>query len=74
MNRIFIEIENCCDCPYSYIERIWTPDPFEQEEGVYCSKIKDENSYNGKHKIIILNDWDNLREKIQIPNWCPLLN
>jgi hypothetical protein len=75
MNKVTFthEIDNCCDCPYSYNESIYTPDSFEHEIGIYCSKIKDEKSYSiKKHKLIVADEWD-LREYSQIPDWCPLL-
>ena len=53
MNKIKVnfEIDNCCDCPNHYTEKIYTPDSFEHEEGVYCSKVNDKDSYNKKHKL-----------------------
>ena len=53
MNKVTFEIDNCCDCPHSYTEMIYTPDPFEHEEGIYCSKVEDKNSYNKKNKLTI---------------------
>lgn len=73
MNKVCFEIENCCDCPNHYIEKIDTPDPFEHEEGVYCSKVDDKNSYNKCHKLVVADDW-NVKKWSQIPDWCPLLN
>lgn len=72
MNEVCFKINNCYDCPYSYIEKIYTPDPFDHEEGIYCSKVEDENSCNKKHKLIVSDDWD-IRRWSQIPDWCPLL-
>lgn len=72
MNIISFGIDNCCDCPYSYTENIYTPDSFEHEEGIYCSKVDDTNSYNKKNKLIVADDWD-IRKWSQIPDWCPLL-
>jgi len=69
---IKIELENCCDCPHHYIEKIYTPDPFEHEEGCYCAKVEDKNSYNKRHKLVVADDWD-IRKWSEIPNWCPLL-
>lgn len=72
MNEVYFKINNCYDCPYSYIEKIYTPDPFDHEEGIYCSKVEDKNSCNKKHKLIVSDDWD-IRRWSQIPDWCPLL-
>ena len=72
MNIISFGIDNCCDCPYSYTENIYTPDSFEHEEGIYCSKVDDTNSYNKKNKLIVADDWD-IRKWSQIHDWCPLL-
>lgn len=71
MNKVCFEIDNCCDCPHHYTEKIYTPDPWEHEEGVYCSKVKDTNSYNKKHKLVVTDDWD-VKRWSQIPDWCPL--
>ncbi len=51
-------IDNCCDCPYSYTEQIYTPDSFEHEMGVYCSKTPDKDSYNREHKLVAADDWN----------------
>ena len=74
MNKVQFnfEIDNCCDCQNHYTEKIYTPDSFEHEEGVYCSKVNDEDSYNKKHKLVVADEW-NVREWSQIPDWCPLL-
>lgn len=75
MNKVCFCIENCCDCPNSYTQRIWTADSFEHEEGIYCSKIEDMSrdgfGKNGKHKMITFDDWD-IRKYATIPDWCPL--
>lgn len=71
MNKVCFEIDNCCDCPHHYKERIYTPDSFEHVTGVYCSKVIDMNSYNKKHKLVIADDFD-VRKWSQIPDWCPL--
>ena len=73
MNKVCLEITNCCDCPYHYIERIYTPDPFECESGVFCSKSEDKRSCNKKHKLVVADDGD-LRLWSQIPDWCPIKN
>ena len=72
MNKVCLEITNCCDCPNHYTERIYTPDPFEQEVGVYCSKVEDSDSYNKKHKLVVADDKD-IRALADVPDWCPLL-
>lgn len=72
MNKVYFEIDNCCKCPYSYQERIYTPDSFEHETGVYCSKTEDKKSYNRLHKLVAEDDWD-VEKYANIPNWCPLL-
>ena len=71
MNKVTFEIDNCCDCPNSYQERVYTPDPFELETGCYCSKVEDKHSYNKKHKLVAADE--DVREWAQIPDWCPLL-
>lgn len=70
-NRVSFSINNCCDCPFSHEERVYTPDPFEHEFGVYCTKVPDSSSYNGKYKLVVADE--DVREWAKIPNWCPLL-
>lgn len=72
-NKVCFEIDNCCDCPNHYKEKIYTPDPWEHETGVYCSKVEDKNSYNKQHKLIVADEWD-VKKWSQIPDWCPLLS
>jgi len=72
MNKVCFDIDNCCDCPNHYKERIYTADSWEHEEGVYCSKVEDKNSNNKQHKLVVSDDW-NVRKWSQIPDWCPLL-
>lgn len=71
-NKIRFEIDNCRDCRYHYKEHIYTPDPWEHETGLYCSKVEDGSSYNKKHKLVAADDWD-VEKYSQIPDWCPLL-
>ena len=71
---ICIEIDNCCDCPYSHTERILTPDSWEHEEGIFCSKMKADRKYNGVNtddRLIVSDGW-NLRKWASIPDWCPM--
>lgn len=72
MNKVYFEIGNCCKCPYSYKERVHTPDWFEMEIGCYCSKVPDDNSENGKHKLVVADE--NVEKWAYIPDWCPLLS
>lgn len=74
-NKIVQVIENCCDCGNSYTEHIYTPDPFDHEEGLFCGKMYTGKLYPGTqalHKLICADDWD-LRKYVDIPDWCPLL-
>ena len=71
MNKVCFYIENCCDCPYSYIEDILGADSFDHDKAVYCSKVEDRNSYNKEHRMIAADDWD-VRKYCQIPDWCPI--
>ena len=71
-NKVCFEIDNCRDCRYHYKEHIYTPDPWEHETGLYCSKVEDKKSYNGKHKLVAADDWD-VEKYSQIPDWCPRL-
>lgn len=73
--KILITIDNCCDCPNSHEEHIYTPDPFEHETGLYCRLIKETNKYHGAitdDKLIVADEWD-IRKYAQIPEWCPML-
>lgn len=71
MNKVCFEIDNCCDCLHHYTERVYTPDSWEHETGVYCSKVEDKNSYNKQHKLVVADEWD-VRKWSQIPDWCPI--
>ena len=54
MNKVVFEITNCCRCPHHYVEpiyTIYTLDPWEHEEAVYCSKTIDEETDTG-NKIV----------------------
>lgn len=72
-NVVTFQIDNCKDCKNHYVERIYTADSFEHESGLYCSCVKDDKSYNKKHKLVASDDID-VTKYSQIPNWCPLLN
>ncbi len=72
MNKVIFEITNCCQCPHHYIEPVYTPDPWDHEEGVYCLKTIDKESDNGKHRQVCESDW-NIEKYADIPDWCPLL-
>ncbi len=65
INKVCFTIDNCCDCQHSHIDKIYTPDSFDHEEGIYCLKANNE--------LIASDDW-NIRNKASIPGWCPLLN
>ena len=43
----------------------------EHEYGVYCSKVEDNNSYNGRNKLVAADDWD-VEKYSQVPDWCPI--
>lgn len=73
MNTVSFTIDNCCDCPYHYTEKIYTPDPWDHEIGVYCSQVVDKNSYNKKNKLVASDDYD-IRKYSKIPDWCPNKN
>lgn len=76
MNKLIIEIDNCCDCIHSHTERIYTPDPFEHETGLYCELLKEANTYPGaitNDKLIVSDEWD-VKKYADIPDWCPLLH
>ena len=66
MNVYVKIIDNCLDCQSCKIDRIYTEDSWDHEEGAYCTEcIK-----NGKPKLIVSDDWD-LRKYSQVPSWCP---
>lgn len=66
MNHCCKIIDNCLDCDNCTVKQILTPDPFEHEEGAYCTLIKEDD----KPRLISMDDWD-LRKYTSIPNWCP---
>ena len=63
MNEVKLIITNCMKCPYHYVEKIYTPDSFEHEEGCYCEI---------SNKLVVADDW-NLEKWANIPDWCPLV-
>ena len=75
MNKVCLEITNCCDCPNHYKQRVYkesAENPDAHEIGVYCSKVGDKDSYNQKHKLVVMDDND-VRTWADVPDWCPLL-
>lgn len=68
-NYFYQKIENCCDCKHSHIEKIYTPDSWEHESGIFCSITK---TREGKDRLVVADEW-NLRKWSRIPDWCPKL-
>lgn len=68
-----MEVDTCNKCPHSFTERIYTPDPFEYESGIFCNQVKDKNEYPGistEYKLVAIDEYN---EGPKIPNWCPCL-
>ena len=59
------KIDNCMDCDYHKVERIYTGDSWDHEYGCYCGLCL--------NRKVAQDDWD-LRKYSQIPDWCPMLN
>lgn len=77
---IVIEIKNCNDCTNHEIHGIYTEDTFENEQGIYCSKVEDSSdsweryTYDGHINKKLVHSYDTWEsEKAAIPSWCPLL-
>lgn len=66
MNHCCKIIDNCLDCDKCTVKRILTSDPFDHEEEVYCTLVKEDD----KPRLIGIDDWD-LRKYTSIPDWCP---
>ena len=71
-----LEVKRCVDCPFSEKHQILTPDSFEFDMGVFCSKIDEiqekHSTYDGviTKKLVFSYEW--LSEINQeIPDWCP---
>ena len=74
---IKIEIERCFDCPFSEEHQLLTPDSFEHDIGVFCSKTKEDalgnhHTYDGiiTKKLFFSYEWPS-EIRPDIPDWCP---
>lgn len=64
-NIVTFKIDNCMKCPFHFVDKIFTDDSWNHEEGCYCKK--------SDNKLVGADDW-HLEEYTKIPDWCPLLN
>ena len=60
-----LEITNCQQCPHFKRERYFTGDSWEEAYNWFCKAKKDK-------KIAGYVEW-NEADKIEIPNWCPII-
>ncbi len=71
------EVENCISCPYSEKHQIMTPDSFEHDMGIFCSKVEDSElkryTYDGTitKKLVFSYERPSEIEGQEIPDWCP---
>lgn len=80
-NCIQIDVTKCIDCPYHETDGLYTPDPFEHETVLYCTKtFKPHDSimcYGMRtsgpilYRVIDIDDHCNFDENI--PDWCPFV-
>lgn len=78
--KITLIIENCAKCPFHEVHQIVTPDSFEHEFGIYCTKVDDHEdsferyTYDGRieKRLVVADDRDpELFSKV--PSWCPII-
>lgn len=72
------KIVNCADCRFHTKHQIWTPDSFEHEYGIFCSKTKADSTtltLDGTidEKLVVTDDWDP-KKYAKVPEWCPMLS
>lgn len=65
--KAFIEIKDCCECPYHDQDNVQTPDSFDNFLDIRCRKVI---SSDGKGRLICQVDG---AEKAPVPDWCPLV-
>lgn len=72
--HIHFEIENCTNCPFHERHQVITPDSFEYEVGIFCSKTYTPDQTNTRdgyisNKLVVADedpdDW------AVVPDWCP---
>lgn len=56
------DIKNCRECPWAKLSKVYTPDPFESVEELYCEMLQE--------KIYNYLDW---YDKTPIPSKCPFI-
>ena len=64
-NKAVLEITNCKQCPHWSQERYYTADSFELAFDWFCGKCDNK-------KIQGYVEWHE-EEKIEVPDWCPLI-
>lgn len=75
--EISLFVERCTDCPCSEEHRLITPDSFEHEIGVFCSKLEmgtleKTSTYDGIITKKSIFSYSRPSEKFfEIPAWCP---
>ena len=80
-NCIQIDVKKCIDCPCHETDGLYTPDSFEHETVLYCTKtFKPHDSimlYGMRtsgpilYRVIDIDDYCNFDENI--PDWCPFV-
>lgn len=73
-------IDNCSQCKYHIIEQLYSPDWFDCDLGIFCTKTEDPDAMghttaNGWTKYrLVASDEYSPRPKADIPDWCPRLH
>ena len=75
-------ITNCSECDAHVTHQIYTPDSFEHEFGLYCTKVPDTTESWMRNTMgtsgptnfkIVAQDDHCVEDCADIPDWCPLL-
>ena len=73
--KIALEIENCTECPFHERHQVWTPDSFDHEYGIYCSRaerLEDAASGKTSKRLVVADEWDP-GKYAEVPSWCPFI-
>lgn len=60
MTKIAIDIKGCAECPFVKVEKVYTPDSFDNVHSFYCTK----------QKKMIAGYVE--RKEPKVPDWCPI--
>jgi len=64
--KIEIELKSCSECPFCDIQKVYTPDSWDNVSKWTCKHIK-----SGKEGRVISSYVDWYDKKEGVPTWCP---